>query len=248
MPSLLELQRRFARALHQPVGGDDPRIGIYRRNIAGNYRNALAASYPVVRALVGAGFFDAAVDSLVEREPPASGDLNVYGAQLAAFLAAYPHAQSLPYLPDVARLEWAIDESCRAADADGSVAAVVAALGAVAPERLPTRTLRLAPSCRLVQSGYPVLRIWQAHQGESPVTEAVDLETGPDHLFVRRDADGAAIERVAPATFAFLAALLRGDVLSAALDSALAVAPDFDLQHALATGIGHRTIVGVDVA
>jgi hypothetical protein len=245
MPSLLELQRRFARALRHPGSEDDPRIGIYRRNIAGNYRNALAASYPVVHALVGAGFFDAAVDALVECAPPASGDLNVYGAQFAAFLSAYPHAQSLPYLPDVARLEWAIDESCRAADADGSVATVVAALGAVPPQRLATRCLRLAPSCRLVQSDHPVLRIWQAHQGEAQVTEAVDLEAGPDHLLVRRDADGAAIERVAPAMFAFLAALLGGDILSVALDSALAVAPDFDLQHALATGIGNRTVVGV---
>jgi hypothetical protein len=87
------------------------RIAIYRRTVFANYRNALAATYPVVKRLVGAPFFNTAVDSYVHAHPSASGDLNVYGDAFGDFLAAYPHAANLPYLPDVARLEWAIDEA-----------------------------------------------------------------------------------------------------------------------------------------
>ena len=41
-------------------------------------------------------------------------------------LAAYPHARELPYLPDVARLEWAVDEAGRAADPAGTPEALAA--------------------------------------------------------------------------------------------------------------------------
>ena len=45
-----------------------------------------------------------------------SGDLNELGAHLADFLPAFPPAQSLPYLPDVARLEWLAHQAHYAAD------------------------------------------------------------------------------------------------------------------------------------
>ena len=65
------------------------RIGIYRRTIRTNYRNALGATYPVVRRVVGAAFFDAAVDAYVETHPSRGGDLNVYGTTFGEFLGGY---------------------------------------------------------------------------------------------------------------------------------------------------------------
>ena len=57
MPSLRETQLQFAAALAAPspidVGppGDAALIAVYRANVRTNYRNALAASYPVVKRL-----------------------------------------------------------------------------------------------------------------------------------------------------------------------------------------------------
>ena len=96
MPSLRELQQRFADAVlapHRtgpgfaiagPAPGTDPappthaaeRIGIYRNAVFANYRNALAASYPVIRRLVGEPFFNAAVDAFVRARPSRSGTSN----------------------------------------------------------------------------------------------------------------------------------------------------------------------------
>ena len=89
MPSLRELQRGFSAAtlsrdpaalaaLSIVSGGLDPgtRIAVYRNNVLGNYRKALAATYPVVRRLVGAPFFDAAVE---RGHPSPHGDVNRYG-------------------------------------------------------------------------------------------------------------------------------------------------------------------------
>src|SRR5207253_290805 len=119
------------------------RIAIYRSTIQANYRKALAATYPVVMRLTGAPFFHAAVDAYAVAMPSASGDLNVYGDRFGEFLAHYAPAANLPYLADVARLEWAIDEASRAPDAAREPGAVIAALSAARADRLPALRLRL---------------------------------------------------------------------------------------------------------
>ena len=151
----------------------DARLAIYRANGRANYRNALAATYPVVKRLTGAPFFDAAVDAFVAAHPPVAGDLNIYGERLAGFLERYSPAADLPYLPDVARLEWAIDEANRAADASRAPDAVLAVLSIVAPERLPQVRLALGASCRLVTSAFPILRIWRANQPDRAGDERI---------------------------------------------------------------------------
>jgi len=236
--SLRELQRRFAATLERD---GDARIGIYRNTITANYRNAMAATYRVVREITGEAFFDAAVDAFAARHPSTGGDLNVYGGELAAFLGSYPYARELPYLPDVARLEWALDECARAADCDVAPEQAIAVLSALAAEELAARRLGLDPSCRLVHSRFPVMRIWQAHQGGADFD--VDFDAGDDHLLVRREDGTPAIERVSPGEFAWLAALADGHALGESFGAAFAVDPDFDAGGALGRRLASGTLL-----
>jgi Putative DNA-binding domain len=238
--SLRDLQRRFAASLLDPV---TPQASVYRNTIAGNYRNALGATYAVVRQLTGAAFFNAAVDAFTAAHPSAGGDLNVYGREFGAFLAAYPPARTLPYLPDVARLEWAMDEAMRAADREADPEAVLAALAQVAGDLLVRQRLALDPSCRFVHSPFPVMRIWQVHQSDGD--KAVDLDAGPDHLVVRREGAVPSIARCGAGDFAFLAALSGGADLGTSLEAAVAIDAWFDLGTALRRYIGDATIAGL---
>ncbi len=272
MPSLRDLQLRFTAALagdaeaaalfavppvQRPAAGPDAarnpaallerRIAIYRGNGRANYRNALAATFPVVARLTGVPFFHAAVDAFVAAHPPVTGDLNVYGDRLPAFLRAYPPAAGLPYLSDVAALEWAIDEANRAADAARVPAAVLAALATAPAERLPQVCLTLDPSCRLVASAYPILRIWRANQPDRAGDERIALDEGGVALIVRRDAHGVALLSLAPGEHAWLVALARGEALGAAIDAAVAVDSAFDLGAVLRQHIGAGTIVAASV-
>ena len=256
MPSLRELQRDFAAALLAGDGAAPPfatipeeraaeRIAVYRRALFANYRNALAATYPVVRRLVDAPFFDAAVDAFVREHPAASGDLNVYGDAFGAFLAAYPPAANLPYLADVAALEWAQDEANRAADHDASPQAVLADLTVIATAELPAVTLTLAPSCRLIASRYPVLRIWQVNQEGHTGDPRVSLDAGPDRLLVRREPEGVTIERLAADEHAWLAALAAGSSLGESIEAAQDADASFDLGTTLRARIADGTIASV---
>jgi len=252
VPSLSELQRGFAAATLFGdraalsalgiVGGRldaAARLAIYRNNVLGNYRKALGATYPVVRALVGAAFFGAAVEAFVRAHPSARGDVNRYGGELARFLAAYPPARSLPYLPDVARLEWAIDQAGIAADAPPLE---LAALAAVPPGELPQLRFRLHPSARLVASAYPLFRIWQAHQ-PGHEDDRVDLGQGGDAVLVLRAAGMVAVQRLSRGAHAFLLALAHNLALTDAAGHALAADAAFDLGEALQSHVASRAIV-----
>jgi hypothetical protein len=254
MPSLREVQRGFAAAT---VFGDPTaaaslgivergldaleRIGIYRNNVLGNYRKALGATYPVVRRLVGVPFFDAAVEGFVRAYPSAQGDVNRYGGEMARFLASYAPASEMPYLQDVARLEWAIDQSGIAADA---APLDLDALARVAGNSLENLRFVLHPSARLVVSPYPILRIWQFHQEGYAGEDTVDLGAGGDALLVLRGANGVTIERLSPGEHALLAALADRAGLGAAAARAAKKEPEFDLTRALRHHVAAQTLVG----
>ena len=164
MCSLLERQRQFAAALRMPAVARENKgsLDIYRRSVRRNYRNALGATYRTVKRLVGVAFFDAAVDAYVTANPSASADLNTYGDRFDRFLGAYPPAANLPYLADVARLEWAIDVVHRAADVPLVPDAVLAALAEVPAAKL-TR------AAAVLSMGSPA-RGWPARIARWPIS------------------------------------------------------------------------------
>ncbi|WNQ37918.1 HvfC/BufC N-terminal domain-containing protein [Bordetella pertussis] len=111
-------QAAFARALLDPLapcppglrraGDADPaqRYAIYRNNVVASLIQALADTFPVCRELVGADFFHGHAHAYVARRLPRSPVLARYGGAFAAFVAAHAPAASVPYLADMARLEY----------------------------------------------------------------------------------------------------------------------------------------------
>lgn len=253
MPSLRELQRGFTAAalfgdtaalsdLGIVAGGLDAaaRIAVYRNNVFGNYRHALAATYPVVRQLVGHASFDAAIATFVRAYPSLHGDVNRYGGDMARFLASYPPANAQVYLPDVARLEWALDQANIAADAP---AFDLPALAAVPVASLGGLRFALHPSAQILKSRHPIFRLWRVNQPGYSGHHDVDPEEGSDLLLVRRALDGVVIERLASGEHAFLAALARGRRLEDAAQRGTAAEAAFDLAEVLKRQVAAQIIV-----
>jgi len=221
MRSLPELQREFGDELLGAGGA--PRMAIYRGNAFGNWHGALAGAYPVVRRIVGEAFFEAMARDHARACPSASGDLNEYGAALARYAETYPGTRDLPYLPDVARLEWLVHRAYFAADA--------ARFDLSRPA-----DVRLAPACGLMASHWPVASIWQAHQdGGRP--ELVDLSAGGELALVHRPDWRVEVTALRPGDFRFLEGLQAGEPLGAALEAAVAEDAAFEPRLALSTWV-----------
>src|SRR5437879_3127718 len=80
--------------------------------------SALRLSYPAVYRLVGAEFFEGAARIFIEAHPPKRACLDDYGEKFAEFLSDFEPAASLAYLPEVARLEWAVNRALHASDVE----------------------------------------------------------------------------------------------------------------------------------
>jgi hypothetical protein len=237
VPSLLDLQREFAAAV---VGGDlaaaaatvvadapsaEARLRIYRNHFTVTLIDALAATYPVLRRVVGAGFFDAAARRFVRHNPPSGPCLFEYGQAFPDYIASLPAAAPLVYLRDVGRLEWAINVSYHAADVS---ALAVVEFADLPPTRLLEARLGLHPSCQLLASPYPIDRIWKVNQVCGDDVEAVDLAEGGVRLLVYRAGEDVGWQKFSPGEFAFLRAIAFGASLGEAAATATEVGNGFD--------------------
>jgi hypothetical protein len=216
------------------------RLDVYRHHVVTTLTAALRATFPVVCRLVDGRFFDFAADRYISAEPPTGPCLSEYGLTFADFLAAFPPCGPLPYLADVARLEWALACALDAADEEPLS---VEALRACAPESAGGLVLRLDPSVSLLASPWPIDAIWRANQ--PGVDAVVDLRAGGARLEIRRLGDEVGFRPLTAGVHAFRRALIESEPLAAATERALAQDPEFDLSRALADLVEEGLITGI---
>ncbi|WP_308910032.1 DNA-binding domain-containing protein [Pseudokordiimonas caeni] len=137
--------------------GLDPhaRLRIHANTLRLGLIDTLMDRYPACRAFVGDEYWRAVARAYVRAHPPHSAVLNDYGAGMGDFLTDFTPTQSLPYLADLARLEWLIhDIQNRAGDAEARLT-----------------------------SAHPVFDLWRAASGHI-APEAVDMGAGGQQVLV----------------------------------------------------------------
>ena len=226
--------------------GSDPavRFAVYRNNVVHSLVAVLADTFPVVQQLVGDEFFGAMARLYVVDHPPTSPLMHRYGAGLPGWIADFEPATALPYLSDIARLEWARLCAFHAADAAPIPVPVIGAL-TQAPERLARAALVLHPSLAVVRSAHPIVSLWAAHQLDDAERDArlsqVAMHRAEAALVFRDAADDALVIEVPDADAALAAAIAAGTPLGAAQ----AAHPQADLVRVLSLLLQHGLVAGV---
>ncbi len=158
---ILDPDRPAPTGLCNPDGAQaTKRFDVYRNNVAVSLSDALEAAFPVIRKLVGDQFFRAMAGVYLRKHPPKSPLMMFYGEAMPQFLRRFAPAQSLPYLPDIAKLELAMRRAYHAADAQTLDPQV---LGALAPDALLASRLKLAPAAQVLKSEFPIHAIYLAN-------------------------------------------------------------------------------------
>lgn len=222
MPRLADTQREFS---HAVLSGDLPRadfskgkvsaaaaLQVHRSTVMGALTNTLRLSFPTVNILVGENFFDQAACAFVESRPPKAACLSGYGAGFAAFLRDYDPATSLPYLGDVAKLDWMVDRvlleplSARRFALDDAVSFELPASLTV---------LHLETPADLIKSS----------MDDDAALAAIDLTPTSRWLLVWRKGAQAAVRVASAEAGVFVASLLAGEGAEAALREAAGKLP-----------------------
>jgi hypothetical protein len=238
---IASIQARFAAALLDTealtppgIGGSatarESRFDVYRNNVMTGLIRCLEKRFPVVARLVGTEFFRAMARVYVADEPPNSPALIDYGGGFPAFLAKFAPVRELPYLPDVAKLEWLRSESYSAADEPNASVADLAALADVGEDKL---SVGLHASARLLQSPFPIVSIWETNTHDCDVRQ-IDPELGGEQALIVRQNFQVRLFRLDVGTYAFAAAISARASLTAAAQRAVEADDRASIPHALA--------------
>jgi len=268
-PSLQEVQRWMKSRIHpSPVtlspargegGGEgnvelnpqagDPgaeRLSVYSGGYLARMAEALEETYPAVRHVAGAGSFRALTRDYAAAHPSHSYNLSRAGRRLPEFLPTYPLTAELPFLPDLARLEWQVVESFHAFDRPATGFSQLAAIPAQHWEKI---RIVFQPSVSRLSSAWPVLDIWEARN--RPIQEVrIDLVNRPQKILVFRHGHQTSCELLDDRQDAVLAALMAGRTLGE-LSDPMTADPAAGSEHLLGAWFArwgsHALIAGFDL-
>jgi hypothetical protein len=205
-------------------------------------QRALQAAYPVVAQMLGEESFADLARALWHAQPPMRGDIAWWGSGLAAFLQTSEQLQDEPYVPDVARVEWALHQCAGAFDC----AADLSTLALLTTEDPASLTLVLAPGCAVLRSAWPIASILGAHlDGQPSLQEAgAQLRAGvAQDVVVWRAGLKPRFRLAVGGEVGAVVAFLRGE----SLDQALSQDPQLDFALWLPLAVQSGLLLSVEV-
>lgn len=191
---------------------------IYRNNSIGTRKRALQAIYPVVEKVLGKSCFDMLAIDFVNSSPSINSDLNLYGAGFPGFLQDLVNNETafseLPYLKDLATLEWLYHKSYYAADD------LLISQNQFADMDISVK-LERSYSLSCMQSRFPVFAIWQDHQGSNSVKQVSAL-TDEDYIVIVRQQGHPAVQQLDREEWHILQSIQGQVELDAVVEGAIA--------------------------
>src|SRR3989338_61557 len=202
-PSLIDIQRWMKSAI-QPDGDKSgatrlapflnpqrgvpgkERISVYSSGYLARITEALEEIYEAVKFVLGQEAFMDLAEGYASHYRSHDYNLSRAGRHLPEYLLRSRFVEKLPFLPDLAELEWRISQSFHAFEAPPFDSSYLSRLSA---EEWGSLRFSFQPSVSVVSSRWPVVDIWKARK--SPVKELnVDLIGRPQAALVFRKGVG----------------------------------------------------------
>lgn len=217
------------------------RLYIHQNHLFMTAKEALRATFETVAKLVDPGFFDFLAHGFVAETPPTDPRMTQYGAGFAAYLSNHPSCTEVPFLTDVAALDWAmthVTHSYETSALDPESISAIPVEDHAQMVFLPRTTIRVL-SCNS-----PVADIWKFAHGQGDVPN--DMTT-PTWLLVESDHGQPSFEPLTPSEGIFWFHLTQGNSLADAAEAVFTQDQHFDLSTSLgrALSLGLFASVGV---
>lgn len=218
-------------------------LAVYRQNLLMNAERALSISYPTVVELVGEEFFSMLARTFVSQEKLVEGDWGMWGKTFPDWLRKLENLSLFPFIADSARLDWL----CHLAEREQSH---INPVGCPQPDvDLSQLHIHYCAGTQLLDSIYPIVDIWMAHQTKNPDERQQCLTQAKHKLsqgsgqkaLIWRPAWKALVREVKASESEWLALTIEGLSISDALDR---VNPQFLFDDWLYQSTGEGLVTG----
>jgi hypothetical protein len=203
------------------------RLAIYGEGYFLRIVDCLANIFVSVRNIVGEHEFDHHLgrDFLV-KHPSVHRCIDNVGKEFADFMKKRPETKDFPFLPDLARLEWAYHETFYADEREDFD---FASLKDVPVEKWAAATVDIDGSVHLLTAAYPIEPVWR-DDGRWARRRLKAIKAKKSHILIFRRPDAQVrVAPIEPAAHLLLTMLADGRTFGAALQAASrksAAAPD----------------------
>lgn len=218
------------------------RLQIYRNNYYLSLIDCLQKTYITVIKIIGAECFTALAQQYIQHYPPTSGNVHNFGMHLAPLLVEHTLAQSLPYLYEVAQLDWAYHEIFHEIDC-GLFDAMQ--LINITSHKYNEIIFKINPSAKLFSFNFPIFNIWQICHREDKQHEIINLAESGDKVLILKCQYEIFIDKLSNGEYAFINALYLRNSFARACEASLQIEPTMDIEKFLQKCISCGTIVGL---
>ena len=227
MRTLDQLQQHFSRFIydeneiaslqsfiqHKDQDELTARLSIYKNNIYSAQIDSMKNTFPTILQLVGDNFFTAACREYLSQYPNADQTMLYLGQYFSQFIAEFKPAQSLPYLSNVAQLEWLEHESFHAKN----IAPIeISQLQQYSSSELAAARIIIHPSARLLNTQFACWQIRKISNGAT--IDDFELNSA-EHILICRPSLNVLSYLVSGDFLFFLKQLLENKTLENAIES-----------------------------
>ncbi len=225
-PDLLAQDEQFSAQFTKSEITLDNRFSVYRNNVVKSLTDVITATYPVIEKLVGEDFLRDTARVFVRQSPPQHGCLHDYGSAFADFLTQFEPAKNLPYLPDVARMEWAWNKAYYAVDDEPLDPE---SLTTIAPDKFDKLRFSFRDSVQLIESPYPLDDIRDFSLHDNP-EGTLNVDKGGVFLMIFRPELDVQIHILEENEYRALKLLKKNDTIFGMSETILPLHPNFNLE------------------
>ena len=203
----------------------DKRLKIYRNHIVTTLSDIIVMNFPLVEILTGKDFLTTAAKLYLFDNPPTQACLDRYGKNFPEFLKSYKHANALPYLSDIAKLDWIMNESRCAKDDQTLTADDLTKLD---PENFEQTIFYLKNSTRIIDTAYPLDQIYHFCKNKSDSDDMLHIENESTYLLISRLQWDPTLFKLDKSEYMFFSMIKDGKTLGEILEIILDMYPNFD--------------------
>ena len=194
-----------------PQGGEPGivRMAVYANGFVARAEEALSEVFEAVHAAVGDEAFAGLCRDYAGRFAASDYNLNFIGKEFRAFVESWSTGMNLPFLADLARLEWRVWEAFHAFHREPLTPRGIAGIPL---EDWDNARILFQSSVSLVSSSWPVLDMWLVRRQLSGDFKAL-LTPRPQRILVGRKEDKVRCELLEENQYRLIEGLLAGQTL-----------------------------------
>jgi len=160
------------------------RLAIYSYAYRSRLIDALADNFPVLKNYLGCENFEALANAYLDIHPSTNRSIRWFGDQLGNFIASKNEFVAMPYLVELARVEWILTEVF---DAPNVPVFQLDEIAKIPPEHWSNMRLFIHPSVKSLSLMWNVDAIWQAITDKLTPAEPKQNEHPVIWIFWRKD-------------------------------------------------------------